>query len=62
MNRRHLLFMVIGCALPLAALLAITVFQLQPGRVVLFGLILLCPIMHLWMLREHLRHGEEHQG
>jgi len=62
MNRRHLLYMVIGCTLPIVAVLAMTVFQIQPGPIVILGLLLLCPTIHLLMLREHLGHGENHRG
>jgi hypothetical protein len=60
MNRKHLLVMVLGCAIPLAALLAVSLLQLQPSKIVLFGLFLLCPAMHLLMLRGHIEHGGAH--
>lgn len=53
MTRKHLFLMAVGCLLPLAALTAIFVFRLQVSTVLLFGLILLCPTMHLFMLRDH---------
>lgn len=56
MNRKHLLLMIIGCLLPLVALIAILVFQIKVSSLVLFGLILLCPVMHLWMMRDHTKH------
>ncbi|MFQ5419695.1 MAG: DUF2933 domain-containing protein [Anaerolineae bacterium] len=58
MNRKHLILMTIGCLLPLAALAAIFIFQVQVNTVLLFGLVLLCPAMHLLMMRDHMNHGE----
>jgi len=48
--------MTIGCALPLAGLAAIFLFQIPVGAVALVGLFLLCPALHLWLLREHVGH------
>ena len=56
MYRKHLLLMVVGCLLPLIALISILVFQIKVSSLVLFGLILLCPMMHLWMMRDHTKH------
>lgn len=57
MTRKHLMLMVIGCLLPLAALAAIFIFQVQVSTVLLLGLVLLCPAMHLLMMRGHMKHG-----
>lgn len=56
MTRKHLMLMAIGCLLPLAALAAIFIFQVQVSRVLLLGLVLLCPAMHLLMMRGHMGH------
>jgi hypothetical protein len=50
MHRKHLLLMVLGCALPIVALAAVLLFQLQLSGAVLFATILLCPLSHLLML------------
>lgn len=50
MHRKHLFLMLLGCALPVVALAAILLFQLQLSGVVLFAIILLCPLSHLLML------------
>lgn len=54
MTRKHLMLMVIGCLLPLAA---IFIFQVQVSTVLLLGLVLLCPAMHLLLMRGHMSHG-----
>ena len=56
----HLWLMVLGCLAPIAALGAIFLFNISVSTVFLAGLILLCPLLHLWMMRGggH-AHGEE---
>jgi hypothetical protein len=58
MNRKHLILMAIGCLLPLAALTAIFIFQVKVSTVLLYGLVLLCPAMHLFMMRGHMNHDQ----
>jgi hypothetical protein len=65
MTRRHLLLMTIGCAAPIVALAAIFLFRVRISTVLLFGLFLLCPALHLWMMRDHLTHpaqAPDHSG
>lgn len=57
MIRKHLLLMVIGCIVPILALAAVFLFQIPIGTVFLFGLFLLCPALHLWMMRDHAGHS-----
>ncbi|HRQ41595.1 MAG TPA: DUF2933 domain-containing protein [Chloroflexota bacterium] len=60
MTRKHLILMMLGCLLPLAALAAIFIFQVEVSTGLLFGLVLLCPAMHLLMMRAHRGHGAHH--
>jgi Protein of unknown function (DUF2933) len=48
------------CLLPIAAIVAVTVFQVSVSNVLLFGVFLLCPLMHLFMMGGH-GHGS-HSG
>lgn len=57
MTRKHFLLMAVGCLLPLAALAAILIFDVQLNTLVWVGLILLCPAAHLFMMRGHMGHG-----
>lgn len=58
MHRKHLFLMLLGCALPVVALAAVFLFQLQLSGTVLFAVILLCPFSHLLMLGG-LGHGKQ---
>jgi hypothetical protein len=58
MNKKHLVIMLACCLAPLAALGAIFVFRVPVTGVVYLGLILLCPAMHLLMMR-NMTHAPE---
>jgi hypothetical protein len=61
MTRKHTLLMILGCLLPIAALVAIFLFQVQVNTIILVAIILLCPILHLLMMRDHAGHAAHHQ-
>jgi cytochrome c oxidase subunit IV len=50
MNKRHWTLMLLCCLVPLAALAAIFLFQVQVSTALLFALILFCPLSHLLMM------------
>jgi len=59
MNKKHVLIMLACCLIPLAALAAILVFKIQANSVIYFGILLLCPVLHLLMMRNMLGHSAE---
>jgi hypothetical protein len=59
MKNHHLVIMVVGCLLPLAVLAAMFLFKLSVNPVLLYGLVLLCPISHLFMMGHD--HGDDPQ-
>jgi hypothetical protein len=60
MNKRHLIIMLLCCLIPLAALAALFLFKVQITPGLWFGLMLLCPVLHLLMMRFML-HGKDHE-
>jgi hypothetical protein len=50
-HKKHLWMMLACCLIPLAGLAAVWVFRIPATSVLYFGLILLCPLLHLIMMR-----------
>ena len=51
--------MALACLVPLLALAAIFVLQIPISTVALFAIVLVCPIMHLFMMRNHDHSGHK---
>ena len=47
---KHMLFMVLCCLIPLAILGVLWVIGVSGGYLI-FGVILLCPLLHIFMMR-----------
>ena len=50
---KHILTMVFVCIIVLVILLAVSKYLNLSTNYLLFGAILLCMVMHIWMMREH---------
>ena len=51
MKKSHIWIMILCCLIPVVALVAIYFFQIPFSKTVFFGLMLLCPISHLVMMK-----------
>lgn len=51
MTKKHFLIMLICCLIPIVVLAAILLFSVQLNTVLLLGLILICPLSHLLMMK-----------
>ncbi len=60
MSKKHILIMLACCLIPLAALAAIFVFRIPATSVIYVGILLLCPVLHLLMMRNMM--GHDHRG
>lgn len=56
MKKSHLWIMLLCCLIPIVALGAVFLFNIPLSSVLLFGLILLCPLLHLLMMK-NMGHG-----
>jgi uncharacterized membrane protein len=55
MKRNHWILMLLCCLIPLAGIAAIVVFRIPATNVLYFGLVLMCPLLHLVMMKS-MRH------
>lgn len=51
MKKSHMWMMILCCLIPIIGLAAVFLFNVPLSNVLLFGLILLCPISHLLMMK-----------
>jgi len=51
MKKSHLWIMILCCLIPIVGLAAIFLFNVPVSNVVFYGLILLCPVSHLLMMK-----------
>lgn len=60
MNKKHALLMVACCLVPLIGLGIINFFHIPLGQAASFGLVLLCPLGHLLMMKT-MMHGDHEE-
>ena len=51
MKKSHMLLMLLCCLIPVVGLAAVYFFKVPLSNVLLFGMILFCPISHLLMMK-----------
>jgi hypothetical protein len=51
MNSKHGLIMLLCCLIPVVGIAAITVFNVPLNNALWFGMILLCPLSHLFLMK-----------
>ena len=51
MSKKHMLIMLACCLIPLVGLGLIFLFHVPTNNIVLFGMILICPLAHILMLK-----------
>ncbi|HZD55725.1 MAG TPA: DUF2933 domain-containing protein [Anaerolineales bacterium] len=59
MTKKHVFIILLCCLVPVAALGAIFLFNILVNSVLLFALILVCPLSHLLMMK-FMPHDEGH--
>jgi hypothetical protein len=50
MKKSHWILMLLCCLIPLAGIAAIVLFRVPTSNVLYFGLVLMCPLLHLVMM------------
>jgi uncharacterized membrane protein len=61
MSKKHMALMLICCLIPIAAIIGIAIFAIPITSVVSIGIVLMCPLMMLFMMRSMHGHAE-HTG
>ena len=61
-GNKHMLIMVLCCLVPLAILFTVTILGVPLGNIATFALVLMCPLMHLFMMKGMRGHGDQNQG
>lgn len=60
-SSKHSLIMLLCCLIPIAAFVLISVFNVPLSTLGTVALVLLCPLMHLLMMRGMSHHGSQDQ-
>jgi len=51
MKKSHMLLMLFCCLVPVIGIVLVSVFKIPLNNVLFYGMILLCPLSHLLMMR-----------
>lgn len=51
MKKNHMLVMILCCLIPLIGLVAVYFFKIPLSNVLFYGMILICPLSHLLMMK-----------
>ena len=60
MNKKHALLMIACCLIPIAGFAAVALFGIPLNKVLFYGMLLVCPISHLLMMK-FMAHGDQHE-
>ena len=62
MSKKHLILMILGCAVPMAVIFILFIIGIPLNKILLFGLILICPLSHIFMMKMMMNHGEDNHN
>jgi hypothetical protein len=61
-GNKHMLMMLLCCLAPLAIIFAVTNLGISLGNLGAFAVVLMCPLMHIFMMKGMMGHGSQGQA
>lgn len=61
-GNRHMMIMLLCCLIPMGAVFAVTILGIPLSSLGTVALVLLCPLLHVFMMKGMMGHGNQNQG
>ncbi|MHB0869379.1 MAG: DUF2933 domain-containing protein [Chloroflexota bacterium] len=60
-GNRHMMIMLLCCLIPMGAVFAVTILGIPLSSLGTVALVLLCPLLHIFMMKGMMGHGNQGQ-
>jgi uncharacterized membrane protein len=61
LGNKHIVLMILGCVIPISTVFILSILGVQLNNLLLFALILICPLSHIFMMRTMMYHKKAEQ-
>ena len=59
LSKKHLILMILGCVFPIGIIFILFTIGIPLNKILLFALILICPLSHIFMMKFMMNHGDD---